>query len=740
MKLKRINQSFLLLSACCTYGAYYSTLAHAGDVSFGECPTEAFLIQNPTGTPIAFGVNIDLGSYRVMPSTLGSAKINGIGFSEHDRFIYGWDYGVDGQSGTLSRIDANFDITRLDITLASGAPTRFYVGDVSLTENAWYGYRPGNGLFRIDLDTLEMTQVAAPAQFSKPNIHDFAFHPDENNNLAYSLDADGYLWQIDVVAGSATRLNQVLSEAELGFTFVFGAIYFDVDGYLYASNNSNGFIFKVTLTNPHTPGTSDYASWQPSAILTAYGPSSNSNDGARCASAPVEAAPLTDFGDAPDSYQTTYDQSGARHGIGALEDTSSLRLGDIVDGETEGNPPPYSDDTSDNVNDDDGIEFPVPIQVGDTSMVQVTVNGATADSVLNAWMDFDRDGTFEADEIIISDLSVSDGTQSVFFDVPTWAVSGDSWSRFRISNTSGIGPTGGVPEGEVEDYAIDITESGVTTEAYPIGGAYTTFAYEDQYPIQGDYDMNDVLMNVKYTEYHLDNQVIRLKIEGQIAALGGDNHSGFAIRLQDIAREDIKQDSIVLTVNGETQATTVLEEGTTDAVFIIHEDLWDITEAGEAENCTMFRTQINCGTSYRPSWTLHFSFANAPATSVMPDFPYDPFIFAAPGHYYGDIGYELTGGYPGRGLEIHLKNNPPTAKFDSRYLSLGDDAASGNTHYHTTNGLPWAIEIPLNWQHPLEQVTILEAYPKFGDFSQDSQGQTETLWYMEANNNKIYID
>lgn len=740
MKLKRINQRFLLLFACCSYSIYYAPSSHAGDVSFGECPTEAFLIQNPTGTPVAFGVNIDLGSYRVMPSTLGLANLNGIGFSEHDRFIYGWDYGVNGELGTLARIDANFDKTRLDLIMPAGTPDRFYVGDVSLNENAWYGYRPNSGLYKVDLDTLEMTLVAPPSQFSKPNIHDFAFQPDANNNLAYSLDADGYLWVVDVTQGTATRMNQVLNEAQLGFNFTFGAIYFDVDGYLYASNNSNGYIFKVTLNNPHTPGTSDYSSWQPSAVLTAYGPSSNSNDGARCASAPVEAAELTDFGDAPDSYQTTYAQSGARHGIGALEDTSSLRLGAIVDGETEGNPPPYSDDISDNIDDDDGVEFPVPIQVGSTSMVQITVNGATAESVLNAWMDFDRDGTFDSEEIIITDLSVSDGTQSLFFTVPTWAVSGESWARFRISNTSGIGPSGGVPQGEVEDYPIDITESGVSTEIYPLGGNYTTFAYEDQYPLQGDYDMNDVLMNVKYTEYHLNGQVIRVKIEGQIAALGGDNHSGFAIRLPNIAREDIKSDSVVLTVNGQSQASEVLELGTTDAVFIIQQDLWDITEAGEAENCTMFRTQLNCGTAYRPSWSLQFSFANAPATSVMPEFPYDPFIFAAPGHYYGDIGYQLTGGYPGRGLEIHLKNNPPTAKFDSRYLALGEDASSGNTHYHTSNGLPWAIEIPLNWQHPLEQITILDAYPRFGDFAQDPQGLTEANWYVEANNNKIYVD
>jgi LruC domain-containing protein len=154
----------------------------------------------------------------------------------------------------------------------------------------------------------------------------------------------------------------------------------------------------------------------------------------------------------------------------------------------------------------------------------------------------------------------------------------------------------------------------------------------------------------------------------------------------------------------------------------------------------MFRTQDNCGTSYRPIWSLTFSLQNAVDTSSMPDFPYDPFIFAAPGHYYGDIGYEVSGGYPGRSLEIHLKNQAPTIKFDSRYKNYGVDASSGNTHFHNANGLPWGIEIPTTWKHPKEQKNILEAYENFAAFSQDATGQNQPTWYVSGNNAIIYID
>ncbi|WP_159738765.1 LruC domain-containing protein [Vibrio atypicus] len=689
----------------------------AAETPFTDCPTEAFLIQNPSGLPVAYGVNIDLGSYITMSSSLGSDKINAVGYSQHDNFIYGWDYGAQ----SLAKIDATFTKYPLSISKPEGAPTAIYVGDVSLDENAWYGYRPSYGLYRIDLVSETMERVADSSQFGNPSIYDLAFHPD--NGLAYSIDANGYLWEIDVSNGSSTQLNQMLDKAALGYKLTFGAIYFDVNGNLYGSNNSNGYIFRVTIDGNNS-----------SANFFAYGPSSSSNDGARCALAPVEPSIYTDFGDAPDSYQTSYDQLGARHGL------SDLKLGTLVDGEAEGSPYPLSDDSSDGSDDEDGIQFPVPIQVGQVSKVIATVNGASDDSVLNAWIDFDRDGTFESDELIIDDLSVDENTGDVFFTVPTWADVGDTWARFRLSNTSGIGPSGGVPSGEVEDYQIDITESGVVTENYPSSGAYVTFAYEDQYPLVGDYDMNDVLMNVKFTEYQLDNQVIRLKIEGQIAALGGDNRSGFAIRLPNVARSDIKEDSVDLTINGTLSNAEVLEADTTDAVFIIHEDLWDITEAGEAENCTMFRTQDNCGTAYRPSWQLTLSLKNAVAMSAMPEFPYDPFIFAAPGHYYGEVGLEVSGGYPGRGLEIHLKNNAPTSKFVSTYKTKGVDASSGDTHFHDANGLPWAIEIPNTWKHPLEQVNILEAYTQFAGFAQDSSGNTDPTWYTQSTASKIYAD
>ncbi|MGF1906699.1 DUF6923 family protein [Aliivibrio salmonicida] len=400
-------------------------------VPFASCPSQAFMVQNPSGTPVAYGISLDVGSYSTLSWKVGDGKINGIGYNVHDDYIYGWDYGAQ----TLTQIGSDFISTPLSVSNLQVGPTSFYVGDVSTIENSWYGYRVNKGFFRIDLDTLEMTKVASSATVGNLRILDMAFHPDDG--IIYSVDNYGYLYKIDPSTGSGTKLNQVINS--VGHSLSFGAQYFDVDGNLYLSNNGNGYIYIVSIDDLNS-----------SSAFFAYGPSSNSNDGARCAFAPVGQNENSDFGDAPDTYGTLYDSFGARHAI------SGLKLGALVDGESEAYAYPLSDDTSDLSNDDDGISFPVPLEIEETSFIYAEVDGADGEGVLSAWIDWDQDGEFNDDEIILNSEWVDDGQNQLYFEVPSWALSGDTWARFRLSHSYDIGPNGGVSAGEVEDYQVTV--------------------------------------------------------------------------------------------------------------------------------------------------------------------------------------------------------------------------------------------------------------------------------------------
>jgi hypothetical protein len=93
------------------------------------------------------------------------------------------------------------------------------------------------------------------------------------------------------------------------------------------------------------------------------------------------------------------------------------------------------------------------------------VSGVVRRGVLNAWIDFNRNGQWEESERILSNVVLdktnldADGKllAPITRTVPSWAVPGETFVRFRLSETSLTSPTGEADAGEVEDYRIWIT-------------------------------------------------------------------------------------------------------------------------------------------------------------------------------------------------------------------------------------------------------------------------------------------
>jgi len=117
-----------------------------------------------------------------------------------------------------------------------------------------------------------------------------------------------------------------------------------------------------------------------------------------------------DYGDLPDSYNTSGDNNPPRHLI-----QETLKLGASVDSETDG----LSDDmaglmgggddgnigdvtfgTEDpNGDDEDGVMLLGMLTAGNTAAIMVDVMNMTGESaVLQGWIDFNSNGSFESDE------------------------------------------------------------------------------------------------------------------------------------------------------------------------------------------------------------------------------------------------------------------------------------------------------------------------------------------------------
>ncbi len=662
---------------------------------FESCPSKAFLMQQSVAQ--LYGVNLVTGNYSLLSDNLGTTgKINAIGFNFYDNYIYGWGY----EWGTLVRIGSDFQATPL--TLINNPGVNFFVGDVALNENSYYFYKKGlaYGLYKVSLDEQSNDYLSAikiiDGQTLSLSIFDLAFHPE--NGFAYTVDKNGQLYQLNVSNGTSVTLGYI------GETGTFGAVYFDDEGHFYISRNSDGFVFII-----------DVSDLNPQATFFAYGPSASQNDGARCAVAPVideSIAATTDYGDAPDSYGTTLFSNGARHGI------SGIYLGNAITTEHNANVYPKTDE-------DDGIVFLTPLLAGSDSLIQVQATGA---GYLNIWGDWNLDGKFSADEKLISDKYM-DNTSDVFLvNTPSSALNGFTWTRARFTSMPSIVASGGVSDGEVEDYRILVTNAGNSQ----IQDTPYYLAFEDSWPEQGDYDMNDVVILQQSSLLLTDAFAVKqIEFHGELRALGASYHNGFAIQLDNILPSNVNPNLVRFEINGILQTQSSIEENTDYLVIKITEDLRSHIQL--TESCKYYRTENDCDNSSLMTFSVTVPFISPIALNDFPQAPYNPFIFAQDATYHGDLFF-----HPGRSLEIHLKNKMPTSKADPNRFGIGDDAtqAESNYYYQTSAGLPWALAINPGsieeWKHPSERVDILHAYPNFKIFV-ESNGNKETSWFSQSN-------
>ena len=166
---------------------------------------------------------------------------------------------------------------------------------------------------------------------------------------------------------------------------------------------------------------------------------------------------LCDHGDADASYPVLRANGGAAH----VNDNVTF-LGNTVAVELEGQPSVAAngDDNApgddDNTDDEDGVTFTSILEAGSNATVDIVASVAAP---LSGWIDFNSDGDWnDPGEQIFTDEPLNPGVNNLTFAVPSGAVVGDTYARFRISPQSGLAPTGIVVGGEVEDYLVTITE------------------------------------------------------------------------------------------------------------------------------------------------------------------------------------------------------------------------------------------------------------------------------------------
>lgn len=235
------------------------------------CDYSAYLFQYND----VYSIDLASGSSYLAASDVTAGNINAAAYNPADGYIWGY---LSSPDKTIVRIGQDFATTTYYIPeLTTGNK---YVGDIN-ANGIYYLKAGGATYYKIDLDPESPnfgTYISTESLSQSISVHDWAFNATDG--YLYTVEqGSNILYRIDSSNGNVTSLGVV--PILNGLSYTYGAVYFDAAGNFYVSANQTGTIYIINNVQ-NLDGNNAIAS-----NLFAFGPSSSSNDGARCPTAPV---------------------------------------------------------------------------------------------------------------------------------------------------------------------------------------------------------------------------------------------------------------------------------------------------------------------------------------------------------------------------------------------------------------------------------------------------------------------
>ncbi|MXV16168.1 LruC domain-containing protein [Hufsiella ginkgonis] len=243
---------------------------------------------------------------------------------------------------------------------------------------------------------------------------------------------------------------------------------------------------------------------------------------------------------------------------------------------------------------------------------------------------------------------------------------------------------------------------------------WNTLLFEDQWPLKGDYDLNDVVIQYRYTYVkNAANQVVDLKCEYKTLAAGANFKNGFGVEFPFAS-------SLVASVTGQrsvsgyiTYAGNGLEAGQVNATIIPFDNQNAVignAGAGQVINTEMSQPKVE-----GDQVTVLMTFTSPVSRATIGDGPFNPFLISN----------------MQRGAEVHLPGHLPTSKANLGLLGTADDASvqgTPSTYYLSSGKWPWAIHIAGSFTYMTERSAIQTGYLHFLDWAASSGALFEDWW------------
>lgn len=275
-----------------------------------------------------------------------------------------------------------------------------------------------------------------------------------------------------------------------------------------------------------------------------------------------------------------------------------------------------------------------------------------------------------------------------------------------------------IPAGDCSGKGNTPNDSGSGVEVNPINYSY---AFEDNYPSAGDYDFNDIVLNVS-TEYKKDkkNAINEIHYNITLSAVGASKKLGAGLRLAGINSSAIANVSFEdPNAMRSTLANSMFENNSTESGNEVVIPLFG--DAHQVYGFGSTRPMLNTGQRKTDEvYTLKVIITLADQSKLTPAITKDNLDFF--------IAHSL--GNQNARTEIHL--------YEFRQYGA---TANGNVHkenLEAAGNLTWGISVP-DFKYPTEMTKITDAYPQFAAWAQNRT--TNLDWYIHPTdkNDKTYI-
>jgi LruC domain-containing protein len=248
---------------------------------------------------------------------------------------------------------------------------------------------------------------------------------------------------------------------------------------------------------------------------------------------------------------------------------------------------------------------------------------------------------------------------------------------------------------------------------YPSKSVWGTIAFEDMWPAEGDYDLNDLVISYQYKfAMNAANNVVHMNGSYKPLAAGASFSNGFGIQLP-LAPNTVKSVSGQILNNNYIRLSANGTESNQSSAVIIP---FDSYKSLFASNSGFINTVQN--TALVKSETAHITmtFNSLLQEDFTAKAPFNPFMIS-----------NQT-----RGREVHLVNQIPTDLADKSLLSTQSDNSNvqKNRYYLTKENKPFALDIFGSFDYPVEKKAIYDVYTYFSQWAL-SGGQRNADWYSD---------